>query len=217
MFAHGYRGSAAGTMGNAALRDMASDLGVALIAPKSGGEDWLIRNAPEKAFADDLGELGYFDALLDDALARFPIDAERILMSGFSAGGMVTWTLACHRGERFAAFLPIAGTFWAPIPEACASELVSLVHINGTADTIVPLEGRPIADAQQGNVRDAIALFATAAEYRPTEGMRAPPDLICDSRATLVGTPLALCLHDGGHEFRAPWVAHFYRTLVKAP
>lgn len=216
VYMHGYRGSAAGTMSNAALRAVARDLGVALIAAKSGGEDWLIRNAPRKDFEDDTRELAYFDALLDDAAARFPLDRSRMLATGFSAGGMMTWTLACHRAESFAAFAPIAGTFWAPIPERCPNPPVDLVHINGTSDSIVPIEGRPIADTRQGNSREAMAMFVSDGGYdalAPVED-GGGVGLACEAADGPQNATLMFCTHPGGHSIQAEWVRFAWETLM---
>jgi len=215
VFMHGYRGTAAGVMRNEGLREVARELGVALVAPKSGGEDWLIRNAPRKGFGDDSRELVFFDALLDDLAARFPVDPGRILATGFSAGGMMTWTLACHRGERFAAFMPIAGTFWAPIPRTCPGAPVEVLHIHGTQDTVVPIAGRPIADTRQGDVREAVAMFREAGGYAPAEGgLDAPETLSCEVAQAAGGERLALCLHGGGHSVSAQWLRFGYAALV---
>lgn len=219
VYMHGYRGSAEGAMNNAGLRRMARELGVALIAAKSGGEDWLIRNAPRKGFDDDRRELAYFDALVDDVAQRFPIDTTRLLATGFSAGGMMTWTLACHRAETFAAFAPIAGTFWAPMPKSCPNPAINLVHINGTQDTIVPIEGRPIADTHQGNARDAMAMLRAKNSYSalaPT-GAGDAQGLTCTEATAPDGEALLFCTHDGGHIIRPEWIGWAWTRFVDGP
>lgn len=215
LYMHGYRGTAAGAMRSEGLRAMADELNVALVAPKSGGPDWLLRHAPRKGFTDDRLELDYFDALLEDVVTRFPIDPERILATGFSAGGMMTWTLACHRSERFSAFAPIAGTFWAPIPDDCPNEPVTLVHINGTNDTVVPIEGRAIADTRQGNAREAFAVFALKGDYSAAGPVSLGADLglFCEAAAS-GGERLLFCTHPGGHSIEPAWIAWAYRTFV---
>jgi polyhydroxybutyrate depolymerase len=214
VYLHGWRATAAGVMANEGLRAAATRLGVALIAPKSGGEDWLIRNAPRRGFSGDHRELAFFDAMLDDVAGRFPVDTDRILATGFSAGGMMTWTLACHRPDRFAAFLPVAGTFWAPLPETCEGP-ATLVHIHGMGDGVVPLAGRPIADTRQGSVPGALTLMRAVGVYEPTEtGLPAGLSLACRSWRNRQGDTLALCLHEGGHVIRPEWVAWAFRTLV---
>ena len=112
VFAHGYRGSARGVMRNTGLRRMVSDMGLALIAVKSGDEDWVIPNAPRHPDTDGAVEFDYFEAVMGDASLRFALDRTRVMMTGFSAGGMMVWNLACARPDLFAGFAPIAGTFW---------------------------------------------------------------------------------------------------------
>ena len=99
VFAHGFRGSAKGVLRNPKLRAVASDLGAALIAVKSVGPGWDLPNGPRTLKSDGSSEFDYFDAVLDDAVARFAIDKNRIVMSGFSAGGMMVWNLACARPD----------------------------------------------------------------------------------------------------------------------
>ncbi|MEM8552662.1 MAG: prolyl oligopeptidase family serine peptidase [Pseudomonadota bacterium] len=215
VYLHGWRGTAAGVMNNGAMREMAADLKVALVAAKSGGEDWLIRNAPRKGFVHDRRETAYFDALVDEITTKFPIDGERLLATGFSAGGMMTWTLACRMPERFAGFLPVAGTFWAPLPDDCGFGDAPLIHIHGTSDTVVPLNGRPIADTRQGEVSLALAALRARGAGEPQAQALAPPEpLRCDGAAAPGGVWQAQCLHDGGHVIRPEWLAFGYRALV---
>ena len=152
IFAHGYKGSAAGTMRNGALRGMADLLGIALVAANAKGDDWRLPGTPSGGVTSPETELGYFDALRDDILANTAIDPDRIVMAGFSAGGMMTWTLACHRPADYAGFIPVAGTFWAPTPDSCTTPPADIIHVHGTSDRIVPLAGRAIGEARQGDV-----------------------------------------------------------------
>jgi predicted peptidase len=47
--------------------------------------------------------------LLDDIVARYDVDTERIYLTGLSMGGYGTWALAAEYPERFAAIAPICG------------------------------------------------------------------------------------------------------------
>jgi len=47
--------------------------------------------------------------LLDDIVARYKVDKERIYLTGLSMGGYGTWSLASAHPERFAAIAPICG------------------------------------------------------------------------------------------------------------
>jgi predicted peptidase len=47
--------------------------------------------------------------LLDDIVAKYDVDTERIYLTGLSMGGFGTWALASKYPERFAAIAPICG------------------------------------------------------------------------------------------------------------
>jgi len=212
-FAHGYRGSAAGVMRNKSLGAMADRLGVALIALDAAGEDWALAGAPHPGEGRD--ELTYVDNVIADATAKFGIDKDRLVASGFSAGGMLVWTLACERGDLFAGFVPIAGTFWAPVPNSCPGPVSSVIHIHGDADKTVPLLGRAIANTRQGAVPDALAMYARLGDFGPASAERIG-NLDCDTRRNATGEILSFCQFSGGHSFRTEFLGQAWDMLVRA-
>jgi len=214
IFAHGYKGSAAGTMGNRSLRGMADRLGIALVAPNAKGDDWLLPNAPSGKISSPDTALAYFDALRDDIVANHAIDPDRMIMTGFSAGGMVTWTLACHRPADYAGFIPVAGTFWAPSPDTCMTPPANIVHIHGTSDRIVPLAGRPIGDTHQGDVDTVLAMYRKAGGHTATGAPALHDDLACQEWTAPNYSRLLKCLHPGAHRFRTGWLAAAWDLIL---
>ncbi len=212
VFAHGYRGSAAATMRNRNLRALADRLGVALVAVKSYREDWRIPGVPAMPSTDGQEELAYFEALMADLAQRHGIDTGRLLMTGFSAGGMMTWQLACDRPEMFAGFAPIAGTFWAPVPQTCDGPSVHLFHTHGTSDRIVPLTGRPIASTHQGSVPDALAMLRTLGKYEEA-GAFDEDGLSCERHINPDGKVLEFCAHPGGHSMKVGYIERVWKRL----
>ena len=105
VFAHGYRGKAAGEMRNKGLVQVAHDRSLALIALQSADEDWDLPHAPRRGDASSDAEMAYVDAVIADVEARFGIDPSRLIASGFSAGGMMTWELICRRSAAFVGFV----------------------------------------------------------------------------------------------------------------
>lgn len=207
VFVHGYRGRASDVVQNGALRALADRLGLALVAVASAGDDWSIPGVPSVDFHPDLDEIAYFDAVRHDLIRRLGLNPDRLVVAGFSAGGMMTWHLACHRATDYAAFIPMGGTFWAPIPENCQQPPAQLIHFHGLADTTVPLRGRAIEDAMQGDVRDAIAMYARNGAFRPAEAQRIA-SFGCEVMRNKRGATLGLCLHAGGHS----WDTGFIET-----
>lgn len=212
IFNHGYRGTAAGLMRNRGLRKIISDLGVAFVAPKSARDDWDIPNSPQKGPGK---EIEFFDRLKEELIAKHSVDGKKIIVSGFSAGGMMTWNLACDRGSRFAGFVPIAGTFWAPVPKQCAELPADIIHIHGTSDKIVPLKGRPIADTHQGDVYKALKLATKSDKFGKWNSMGDFDGLSCQQRVSDTGKMLQLCLHPGGHSFKGVWLKRAWNEFVR--
>ncbi len=208
---HGYRGSAKGMMRNKALRSLANEMGLALIAPKSGGDDWNIPGVPANPSSDGKAEIAFFDALLDQTVAQHGVPSDHIYASGFSAGGMMTWNLACERGSRFAGFIPISGTFWAPVPAECPDIGRHMVHIHGLSDRIVPLGGRPIRTTHQGDVPTALRLFAAGGETDNERGFQ--PDLTCTDYDLTKPRSLSFCTHPGGHSIRMDYLRAAFTIL----
>ena len=215
VYAHGYRGTAAAVMRNSSLGKVVSDLGLALIAIKSFGQDWVIPGVPMDMDATGTEEFAYVDDVLDDASDRFPIDRDRLMATGFSAGGMMVWNLICHRSDRFAVFAPIAGTFWVPEPETCDTPPASVIHIHGDADRIVPLEGRPIAETSQGDVGKVLDMYAAYGGYAdPVEETVGILD--CTRRTNDDADILTFCLFEGGHSFRSEFIRQAWQMFVDA-
>lgn len=214
VYAHGYKGSARGPMGSEALKGAASELGVALIALASDGDDWMIPGVPDQSLKgrpDDGGvELAYIEDVLADASARHGIDRSRLMATGFSAGGMMIWTLICHGSELFQGFAPIAGTFWKPEPETCDSPPADVLHIHGTSDRIVPLEGRPIAETHQGSLTEVLEMYGAYGGFGTAEAADLD-GLACEIRRNGRGQRLAVCLHPGGHALEARWLGLAWR------
>jgi polyhydroxybutyrate depolymerase len=214
VYLHGWQGTPEGVMRFAALRSMADRLGIALIAPRGADKGWMLPRAfaGVRAPRDDIG---YVNAVVDDAVARFGLDPERIVVSGFSLGGSMTWYIACAEGGRYAGYIPVAGAFWEPYVEDCVMPLAEIRHVHGLADETVPLAGRKLSVATQGDTRRSFALLRGFAGCGGTlDGARAAGDLTCAVQ-TCGGTRQELCLHDGGHSVKPAWIERAWREIAR--
>jgi polyhydroxybutyrate depolymerase len=215
VFAHGYTGTARQVMRSKGFAAMARKMNVALIATKSAGKGWTLPGSPIHGKVKGADELAYYERVLDDAARRFPIDRKRMLATGFSAGGMMVWNLACHRSQLFAGYAPIAGTFWAPIPDTCTTPATSIIHLHGNADKTVPLRGRRIGSSRQGGVRQALNMYAGYGAFGPAT-VDKQQGLNCRSRRNALGHLLTFCLYDGGHSFYIRHIRQAWNMLVNA-
>lgn len=89
-------------------------------------------------------DVKFLAAVLDELEATFNVDKKRIFATGMSNGGMMCYRLAAELPDRIAAIAPVSGTM--AIDEAVLQRdpplrAVSVLHIHGKADTIVPFDG----------------------------------------------------------------------------
>lgn len=212
VFAHGYQGTAKGTMKNTSLRKLASDRGLALIAIDAGAKDWNLPGAP----GDSVGqrdEMAYLDAVMADAGKQFGVDPARTVITGFSAGGMFVWNVICDRGDVYAGYIPYSGTFWQGPPKSCAAGAQNIIHVHGTADTTVPMAGRSIGNTKQGDLNAVLDMYAKDKGFTPGAGYSAA-DMTCAHSVSGAGKRLDLCLFDGQHSFTSERLGAAYDVLM---
>ena len=207
---HGWGGEGTGTIRNTGMVQQMLDRGYAVIAPDGqprdtgAGRSWDFH--PDRPATRD--EVAFLIAVADDAAETFALDRDRMLLAGFSIGGSMTSYVACQAPEAFAAYAPVAGSFWRPHPDTCAGA-VRLLHTHGTSDTTVPLEGRAITpDFVQGNVFEAMEIWRLAngcATADPDATDTAGPYTIRHWTACQPGSDLLFALHDGGHRIPQGW------------
>ena len=215
VWAHGYRGTAAGVMRNGSLRKMVHDQGLALIALQGVNGTWDLPNGPRTPDSTGGVEFTYVEAVIADASKRFGIDQGKLVASGFSAGGMLVWNLACARPQAFVGVVPYSGTFWLEPQSNCATPATSLIHVHGDNDSTVPLDGRQIGPTRQGKVFEALAMYAELGDF--AGAVQTDTDkLQCTNRANDAGEVLEFCLFEGGHSFRTEYLGYALDRLKSA-
>jgi len=102
--------------------------GVLLLAPNGAGKTWdfWTRQTDDVAFAA---------AVIEDAAKRYPIDRDRIFVSGYSYGSAMAWRYACENGNGVAAVLAVSGTL--DQFEDCPQAPTEFRHVHGLKDTVL--------------------------------------------------------------------------------
>ncbi|HYD06092.1 MAG TPA: PHB depolymerase family esterase, partial [Reyranella sp.] len=86
-----------------------------------------------------MDDVGFIRAMVADIAAHRPIDSRRIYATGLSNGGMMAYRLACEASDLVAAIAPVSAVI---VVAPCEPRFpVSVLHIHGTADQFVPIEG----------------------------------------------------------------------------
>lgn len=87
-----------------------------------------------------MDDFGFLDEVVDDVRGRSDVDPDRMYLTGFSNGGIMTYAYACHRPDAFAAIAPMASS---NLTRCVPSEPLSLLHQHSDPDSVVPFDGRP--------------------------------------------------------------------------
>lgn len=100
---------------------------------------------------------------LDLARQRYPIDPDRVVVAGFSQGGMMAYELALREPARFAGLAALSSRFpeelAAMLPKLREQEGFPVLVLHGTRDTMISVE-----DARSS--REALRPFGVTLTYR---------------------------------------------------
>jgi predicted peptidase len=130
-------------------------LGAIMVAPDCTGEDWTDPQAEEDVLA-----------ILDRVMAEYNIDPKRILITGYSMGGIGTWYLAPRHPDLFSAALVVSGY----PPQGVLDEpwTTPLYVIHSRADEILPYEATTtvVEELQGRGVPVELDLKGTLGHYQ---------------------------------------------------
>lgn len=92
-----------------------------------------------KAATDNVDDVAFVSALLDQIEAKLCTDLHRVFASGMSNGALMSHRLACELSTRIAAIAPVSGTMG--IPTCAPTRPVPVFEVHGSADSNVPYAG----------------------------------------------------------------------------
>lgn len=93
---------------------------------------------------------GFIPGLLDFLESNFCIDRARVYSSGMSNGAMFSYQLGVSMSDRFAAIVPVAGSFhpgYAQSPSTC----IPVLDLHGSRDTTVPANASKGSEYAKGS------------------------------------------------------------------
>ena len=111
--------------------------------------DWnaiiIAPDAPTRSWATDVSEEAVL-ALVEQVAARYAVDRDRVLVTGFSLGGAGTWFFATRHADVFTGAIPMAGAIREISLDGLGSTPVHIVHSRD--DEVVPYGPAAEAAAQ---------------------------------------------------------------------
>ena len=135
---HGGGGEAAGFQRYAELDTLADREGFLVVYPYGTGVlprrllTWNAGDCCGYARNQNVDDVGFAAALLDDLAERAPVDAGRVYATGHSNGAMMSHRLAAERPERVLAIAPVAGA--TSVDVSPNARPVAVLHIHSVDD-----------------------------------------------------------------------------------
>lgn len=103
------------------------ELGALIVAPDNASRGWANSEAEQHVLE-----------LLEYVSGRYEVDRDRVLITGYSMGGMGTWYLAPRQRGWFTAAIPMAGRPGEDVGNAAWETPTYAIH--SAADELIPLE-----------------------------------------------------------------------------
>jgi polyhydroxybutyrate depolymerase len=132
---------------NRRFNELADRDGFFVVYPQGIDKSWN-DGRPDKisgAHRKGIDDVGFFRALIEYLVNEYPIDSDRIFVTGISNGGLMSFRLGCGLPEKIRAIAPVTAQIPSAIEPLCRSEsAVSLAVFNGTEDPLVPYSGGQI-------------------------------------------------------------------------
>ena len=101
----------------------------------------LWNDGSERFFAgqNNVDDVGFLKAMLDDLSAKFNVDARLVFVTGFSNGASMAFRVGAELSRCVAAIAPVAGACW--LEPLKLERPVPMCYITGTADPLNLIEG----------------------------------------------------------------------------
>lgn len=157
------------------------------------------------AMENNVDDVGFVAALLDDLDAHYTIDRRRVYATGMSNGAMMAHRVGVELAERIAAVAPVAGSLMLENPPQPARP-VPVMHFHGLLDENAPFNGgqsqNSLNPVEQNSIPETIAWWVQADGANPEPATTTFTDYIEERHEPLSagGAPVVLIiLPEGGH------------------
>jgi poly(3-hydroxybutyrate) depolymerase len=149
---HGYGDSALEFGAHVGLAEAAEEAGMMVALPmslerKSGEQSWNATVCCGKALENNVDDVGFIGAMIEDIAANHALDRSRVYAMGHSNGATMAYVVAANHPDWFAAIAVVAGRIGGGTPDGKNYVLptpalpMPVMMIHGTNDPVVPYGG----------------------------------------------------------------------------
>lgn len=135
---HGGVGNAKNIEEQNGLPSLSDEKGFILCSPNGYKRAWNAGWCCGKAQEEDVDDVGFISAVIDEIENEYNIDPKRIYVTGMSNGAMMSYRLACAMSDRIAAIAPVAGSM---VFDCEPQRPMSIIHFHSYEDSNIPWAG----------------------------------------------------------------------------
>ena len=126
------------------FNQIAEQEGFIVVYPDGYKASWAEGSHLYAADQEQIDDVAFVSALLDELTAQYAVDRERIYATGFSSGGFMAQRLGCDLSDRISAIATVGATLTANVLRVCSPQKpMPVLMIHGLEDGGVPWEGSP--------------------------------------------------------------------------
>ena len=169
------------------LDEKADEAGFIVAYPAGSGRlprvlTWNAGRCCGYASNQDVDDVGFVRALVEDLAGQVHLDRKRIFATGISNGGQMAYRVAAELSDQIAAIAPVSGSLEVDVPRV--SRPVSVVHFHGTDDKYLPFAGglgpRSLATGPHASVEHSVGTWVRLDECRPARAVQEMPVKVAD-------------------------------------
>ncbi len=145
-------------------------------------------------------DVKFIETMIDKIVSNYPVDGNRIYVTGMSNGAMMAYRLACEIPERISAVIPVSGTL---ATENCENAVnIPIMHIHGDQDNNVPFSGgrgsNSIARVSHRSVPETVKILTEPRNCKQPQVQYGNSGIAKSEYHCKGGAPFTLVVLEGG-------------------
>ncbi len=143
---HGAGGSGSRTQGWLGFDALADDYGFIVVYPDGLANNWDFgAGLPARGSPVRVDDVGFLVWLVEKLADEYPVDRQRVFVTGMSNGALMAYRLVCSAPETFKAAAGVAAPLFVASARDCVRTPQPILMMHGTADRILPWEQRRLS------------------------------------------------------------------------
>ena len=113
-----------------------------VVYPNGFERSWNAKHCCGGAMRKNVDDVSFIGAIIDNMIRKYPVDPDRVYVTGMSNGGMMTHILGASIPQKITAIAPVMGALFGD--EKPTPYPMPVMMVNGLKDDVLPIRGGQI-------------------------------------------------------------------------